>query len=170
MDNHLIYMHINVLNHKIYIGQTNKIKKPNYRWQNGHGYKNCPRFYEDIQKYGWDKFEHLILATDLTKEEADNLEQYYINRYNTGDPTYGYNLRSTGHFDTAKLKQIPHGNAKPVKCIETQQIFNTAQDAAEWCGLKSGSNIAMVCRGQRKIAGKHPITKIPLHWKYVESI
>ena len=48
MDNHLIYMHINVLNHKIYIGQTNKIKKPNYRWQNGHGYKNCPRFYEDI--------------------------------------------------------------------------------------------------------------------------
>ena len=54
-----IYLHRNKINNKVYIGQT--IQSPEERWKNGNGYKGCYYFYNAIQKYGWDNFEHIIL-------------------------------------------------------------------------------------------------------------
>ena len=54
-----IYMHTNKINGKKYIGQT--FQNIEYRWrQDGSGYKGQP-FYNAIEKYGWDNFEHKIL-------------------------------------------------------------------------------------------------------------
>lgn len=55
-----VYAHINKVNGKIYIGQT--CRKPEYRWNDGKGYKECTYFYNAIEKYGWDNFDHEILA------------------------------------------------------------------------------------------------------------
>ena len=63
-----VYTHTNKINGKKYVGQTCQI--PEKRWKNGNGYKRNPYFYNAIQKYGWDNFEHQILASDLTLEEA----------------------------------------------------------------------------------------------------
>lgn len=69
-----VYQHKNKINGKIYIGIT--MQKPEVRWgKNGNNYKSSPHFYSAIQKYGWDNFEHNILFTGLTKEEACLKEQ-----------------------------------------------------------------------------------------------
>lgn len=57
---------------------------------------------------------------------------------------------------------------KKVQCLETGKIFNCMMDAARWCGLKLSCSIGQNCMGNNKSAGKHPKTKQPLHWKYIE--
>lgn len=78
---------------KVYIGITKK--KPEYRWNNGNGYKGNEHFYRAILKYGWENIRHEIVATGLTKEQACDLEIELIAEYHATDPLYGYN-NSTG--------------------------------------------------------------------------
>ena len=93
--NYCIYMHTNKINGKVYIGQTSR--SVNERWRkNGEGYVNNTLFYRAIQKYGWDNFEHEILYTGLTKEEADKKEIEMISFYDSNNPEKGYNLTNGG--------------------------------------------------------------------------
>ena len=92
--NYIVYKHT-APNGKIYIGQTGQ-KNPKRRWQNGEGYKPNSHFYSAIKKFGWDNFEHVIVADGLTKEEADWLEKFLIDYYETTDRTKGYNNTSGG--------------------------------------------------------------------------
>lgn len=65
---------------KIYVGITH-YKNPNVRWQNGKGYNRCPFFWPAIQKYGWDNIEHKIIATNLSRESACDIEKSLIKKY-----------------------------------------------------------------------------------------
>ena len=93
-DDHKIYMHKNKINGKMYIGQTSK--SLNRRWNNGKGYVNCPYFNHAIEKYGWENFEHILLHDGLSKNEADELEKYYIREYKSYMPEHGYNISLGG--------------------------------------------------------------------------
>lgn len=90
-----LYIHINKINHKKYVGITNQ-QNINNRWKNGLGYNKSPRFFNAIIKYGWDNFNHIVLFNNLTKEEAETLEKYYISLYQTTDENYGYNIQKGG--------------------------------------------------------------------------
>lgn len=105
--NYTIYMHKNKINGKVYIGLTGI--KPEERWKsNGKGYTDDTYLVKAIKKYGWDNFEHIILEKDLTLDEANNLEEYYIQKYNTLDHSSGYNLKHGGshggHTEETKQK------------------------------------------------------------------
>ena len=89
-----VYMHTNKLNNKKYIGIT--CRSVEVRWNNGKGYKLNRHFWSAIQKYGWDNFIHEILASDLSKEEAQKLEVELISVYNTTDENFGYNVSIGG--------------------------------------------------------------------------
>ena len=99
--NYCVYIHTSPSGKK-YVGQTGV--EPEKRWRNGgKGYlakKNGkyvqPIFAYAIIKYGWDNFEHEIIASNLTKEEADNFEKLLIEKLNTRDSERGYNLREGG--------------------------------------------------------------------------
>lgn len=99
--NYCVYIHTSPSGKK-YVGQTKK--KPKERWANGKGYlsknKNGkykqPAFANAILKYGWDNFEHEIIAINLTKEEADVLERALIKNLGTMDYKYGYNCAEGG--------------------------------------------------------------------------
>lgn len=90
-----VYMHVNKMNGKKYIGQTCQ-NPPKKRWANGLGYVESPKFWNAIQKYGWDGFEHIIIQDNLTLDEANSLEESLIKKYNTMSDKFGYNLQSGG--------------------------------------------------------------------------
>lgn len=102
--NYKIYIHKNKINNKIYVGQTKQ--SLNHRWNNGNGYINCPYFYKAIQKYGWENFEHILLESYLTKDEANVKEQYYIKYYNSSNPDFGYNISAGGSGLSGATKYI----------------------------------------------------------------
>ena len=91
-----VYVHINKINGKVYVGQTVHGNRPHKRWDNGNGYKNCPYFYKAIRKYGWDNFDHEVVASNLTAQEADNFEILLIDMLNTTDGDVGYNIEPGG--------------------------------------------------------------------------
>lgn len=93
-----VYVHINKINGKKYIGQTSQ--RPEKRWDNGRGYITSSKFYGAIQKYGWSNFEHVIIADNLSLEEANDLEILLIEKYQTQKDEFGYNLDSGGHNTT----------------------------------------------------------------------
>ena len=95
-DNYCVYIHRNIINNKAYIGITIYGDDPNRRWQNGKGYVQQRLFYNAIQKYGWDNFEHIIWADNLTEDEAKNLEIRLIALFNTTNLNYGYNISPGG--------------------------------------------------------------------------
>lgn len=90
-----MYVHTNKLNGKRYVGITSRLK-PEYRWNGGRGYHENTHFYAAIQKYGWENFEHNILYTGLSFDEAISLEKSLIAEWNTQDTRYGYNMTSGG--------------------------------------------------------------------------
>jgi hypothetical protein len=101
-------MHINQKNGKVYIGQTKFGDDPNKRWRNGEGYKMSVIFYRAIQKYGWDSFDHKIIASELTQDEANYLEEQLIQQFDSTNFTNGYNIQLGGEncewSEISKLK------------------------------------------------------------------
>lgn len=110
-----VYKHTNKLNGKIYIGQT--CQKTRIRWGYGGGYRKNLHFYAAIKKYGWNNFEHEVIQSGLSKQEADFLEIELIAEYKTTDSRFGYNIAIGGasgaryHTEdekSAALKRIQH--------------------------------------------------------------
>lgn len=91
---YIIYKHVNKTNGKVYIGQTSI--SPEKRWKNGSGYIGNKYFFNAIQKYGWDGFEHIIVESGLTLEEANKQEENLIAEYKSNKKECGYNIRNGG--------------------------------------------------------------------------
>ena len=101
-NNYIVYMHTSPSN-KRYIGITSQ--KPERRWRkNGEGYKEHLYFWKSIQKYGWDNFQHDILFTDLTKNEAERKEIELISYYNSNNVNFGYNMSTGGESGSKGYK------------------------------------------------------------------
>ena len=223
---YIVYKHTNKINGKVYIGQT--CQDPEKRWRlNGVGYKDSPKFWNAIQKYGWDNFEHEIIEEKLNSKQADEREVYWIAYYDTyNNDEKGYNMTPGGSnymrklwqneeyrnrmkksFSIARKKSWSNKefaenalsilldglhrawndpdwrekriqnllneknpNSKAVINLETGLKFSTIKEASKWAGLSSVSGIGQCCKGTRKSAGKHPITKEPLHWKSIDDL
>lgn len=115
-----VYIHINKINQKSYVGVTGIT--PEIRWgKNGQGYLRKksngeyaqPLMAYAVMKYGWDNFEHVIFADNLTKEEADNMENLLIVLFDLKNPQYGYNIRdggSHGSFSDESKHKISQSN------------------------------------------------------------
>lgn len=91
-----IYKAKNKTNGKIYIGQTITSlprRKSVHIAVALNNNKEIP-FHQAIRKYGKDNFDWEILTTTNTQQEADRLETYYINLFNSYDK--GYNCTHGG--------------------------------------------------------------------------
>ena len=91
--NYKVYVHI-APNGKRYYGITKL--KVNRRWRNGKGYQDNEYFYRAINKYGWDNFEHIVVARGLTEEEAKWIEIELIREWDTTNRDKGYNITKGG--------------------------------------------------------------------------
>ena len=56
---------------------------------------------------------------------------------------------------------------KKVMCITTGEIFSSINEASKKYNINNKGAISFCCKGKQHTAGKHPITKEPLKWKYI---
>lgn len=96
MKSYIVYLHINKINKKIYVGITS-YGNPKKRWS--YGYRGNSHFQAAIDKYGWDNFEHIIVFKNLPKDEACRIEQFLIIRYRKQNRCY--NIANGGEGATA---------------------------------------------------------------------
>ena len=96
-----VYKHTSP-NGKVYIGITSR--KPEQRWSNGSGYAKNKHFTHAINKYGWENIKHEILFSDLTKEEACQMEIELIVKFKSNDRRYGYNFGTGGEHGATGSK------------------------------------------------------------------
>lgn len=99
MKNYFIYKYT-FSNGKVYIGQTYHGSK---RYGRVCEYKNSPLVYRAMKKYK--TFDKEIIVDNLTLEEVDDFEIYYINLYESTNPKKGYNISSGGY--TIKKGNVP---------------------------------------------------------------
>ncbi len=127
---YFVYMHVNKINGKRYVGITGR-KKPEQRWgRNGKGYQNSQRFYNAIKKYGWDNFDHLILYENLTEEKAKEKEIELIAKYKANDAAHGYNITAGGD-DCSHIclrGKDNHSYGKPVPLKIRKKLVKTSTE------------------------------------------
>lgn len=139
-----VYCHTNKINGKKYIGITQR--KPEKRWgSNGCNYKGQV-FYNAIQKYGWDNFEHEILYENLSKTDAENVEIELISKFKTRNEKFGYNV-AIGGMLTSEF------SVKPIDQYDLDGNYicswNSIIEAANFHNIDS-SIIVDMCKGQTK--------------------
>lgn len=103
VDNYKVYLYI-FPNGKMYCGQTKNTIEMR-AGHNGIRYKECPKLWNAIQKYGWDNIEKQYLYTNLTSEEADLKEQETILKFNLTDDLYGYNISQSKQNNSSADRQ-----------------------------------------------------------------
>jgi predicted HicB family RNase H-like nuclease len=131
---YIVYMHQNKTNNKIYIGCTSLNLKQR-SGKNGVNYKNQKKFYNDILKYGWDNFKHIILFESFSKKEMVEKEIELIKKYNS--VKNGYNTTNGGENNTTSLKlQVNITISKKLK----EELIKEAEEN----GLTLNSYIRMI--------------------------
>lgn len=167
-----VYIHTNKINGKKYIGIT--CQNPKSRWgKNGHGYIKQSYFYNAIQKYGWDNFEHEILLENINYENACQMEKELIKKYNTNNRDFGYNRALGGDvnygytftmseetkekmskskkgikFTEEHKKRIGEGNRGRQLSVETRNKIRRSKEGR--CSGKDNPNY-----GNHKLAGEN---------------
>lgn len=128
-----VYMHITPSN-KRYIGITSKDLEERFG-SNGCLYRN-QIFGRAIKKYGWDSIKHVVVAQNITKEEAKKLEIELIAKYDTTNPKHGYN-RSIGgdipvifgqhHSEETKRKISGSNSGKEISSETRKKISDSVK-------------------------------------------
>ena len=115
----VVYKITNLINNKIYIGQT--ISDVKYRWW-AHckpSKRNGQVISRAIQKYGKDNFTFEVIDSALNIDELNNKETYWIEYYNSRDKEKGYNVafgggnRAMPEETKQKLSKVNSGKKKP---------------------------------------------------------
>ena len=93
-----VYKITNLINNKIYIGQS---INPQNRW-NRHKSdaklgKNKKHFANSIRKYGVQNFIFEVIAQARFLEDIDKVEIDCIKQYKSSDPKFGYNISLGGN-------------------------------------------------------------------------
>lgn len=164
---HYIYIHVNLVNNKIYVGQCKG--DPKIRWGFcGNGYLHKRKdgtygqalFARAIIKYGWDNFEHTVLKEVDTKAEADEYEIFFIKILQTQNPLYGYNINSGGsgnpgfkHTEEAK-KKISEYQRNKVMTKEWCEHISLGKRGHE-VSQSTRDKISQTLKGQY-VGEKHP--------------
>lgn len=144
-----VYMHINRVNGKKYVGYTSKSWQS--RWKDHcKSAKSTKHFYfhAAIHKYGVDAFDHVVLAADIaTLADAHMLERKFIAEHNTHASEYGYNLTYGGEGCAA----TPSTRAKMSKSLRGNEKLRATLRGRTFSD-EHRANIGAVHRGRKRSA------------------
>jgi group I intron endonuclease len=130
--NNQVYLITNLVNNKKYIGITNQGFK--VRWKH-HCYEaksgSTFHLHRAMIKYGFDQFYIEVMCECETYERLKELEKIYIEKYNSYNRDFGYNLTKGGdgtfgrfHSEGTKekIRQKAIGRKKGVRSKKIQKI------------------------------------------------
>lgn len=129
-----IYKIENIINHKIYVGQTTK-NKPEQRFKEHiqRSHKPDTFFHEAIHKHGAENFTFSVIE-EVKDEDLDAREIYWISYYDSYNK--GYNM-TYGGKTMVKQKYCKASDEKILDCyfnqanrngVETARILNISED------------------------------------------
>lgn len=102
-----IYKITNIINNKVYIGQSIDIErriKEHIRGLNG-GYAHNPHFQNSWNKYGEDNFKFEVLEVVDDTNKLDDLEIYYIDKYNSKNNGYNCTIGGNNPLNDEEYKK-----------------------------------------------------------------
>lgn len=144
-----IYKIKNLLNNKIYIGQSIDINKRLWEHKRKVIKNNCKYpLYKSIRKYGTENFEFIIieLVTDYLK--LDEREQYWMDYYKSYNKEYGYNLSPTSGGSNTGFKQSEETKKK---MAEARKGFKHSKESKEKMSIsKKGKKIKPMSEKTKK--------------------
>lgn len=104
LNNYILYLHKSP-SEKYYVGITCQGIERRWRY-NGSGYYGCKYFYNAIQKYGFENFEHFIIRMDLDEDTANKCEVNMIkNLRNAGFQLYNVSNGGRAAFKGLHLSE-----------------------------------------------------------------
>ena len=139
----VIYLHRHKFSKRCYIGIT--IMKAVDRWGNGHGYRLQRYFGNAIAKYGWNQFDHYILAFADNREDLEVAEVQAIEKAGGHKSKHTYNLTSGGDLVSENNKKIVGTN------LDTgiRRDFFGGVEAAKELGITNSDMPMAIARGER---------------------
>lgn len=165
-----VYKITNIVNGKVYIGQTKRSIRQRFlrHMCDGEKEKLATHFANAVKKYGRDNFECEVIEIVDNQNDADAKEMYWISEYHSDDTRYGYNM-SPGGFRCGgntyagiddlepirkKLSESKRGGKNPNSrkiimndlLTGTSQIFDSMQEAADFLSLSSHMPVSRRCR------------------------
>ncbi len=165
-----IYMIQNIIDNKIYIGQTRNLPK---RWSKHksiakHLRKNPQRISLAIKNQGHENFECIFIESHHNSIEAHKAERFYIQHFQSNNPEFGYNVNLGGTgFDGI----IPT-NAQTDKMSEVQKqisIRNGGTPSIYKGVYFDKTNKIWVARINRKFVGNYR-TELAAHIGRTEKL
>lgn len=152
----IIYMVRNIVNNKIYFGQTVHAGGFDGRY-GGNLYKNTHNSHlkHSIEKYGIDNFE-ISKEFDIgySKNELDSLEEMYIKMYKTTDDRYGYNKSSGGLTNTLNKESRKQISESLKKYFLTASPPNKGIPMTEEMKKKISESRKGICVGEEHHSSK----------------
>lgn len=140
----LIYKITNKVNNKVYIGKT--IRNISFRYGNNMNSlflrHHNDHLKKSMLKYGFDSFVIDVVEDGISDEDIIDREVFYINKYKSYNPDYGYN------------KIIKHSDLggkcyKKVICINNGIVYDSMTEACNDLDLNIGK-VSAVCNGKRR--------------------
>lgn len=170
MKKYFIYLTTNLINNRKYIGRHYGESDDNYI---GSGQAFC----KAVKKYGKQNFKREILEFCDSPEEMYQAEKKWIAYYDASNNPEFYNISCGGENDALEWvmthpkeyeelfrKKGPESICKPVKCLNTGEIFPSLT-AAQQKYPNTGNHLSHFLNGNGKSCGKDPITNEKLLWK-----
>ncbi len=109
--NGLIYLCVNSINNKCYVGKTTTTlnRRMSDHVRKSKNVDSTSLFHKAIRKYGWSKFTVSVVAENIPEHYLDESEKYYIKYYHSHFSMHGYNLTWGGDGGSMPLESIQRG-------------------------------------------------------------
>ena len=120
----IIYKVTNLVNGKVYIGQTKHsldVRKQRHLQQARKGTNT--HFYQAIRKYGEDMFIWEIICSAKDKQTLNELETFFINKFDS--IKHGYNMVDGGDNNIMDIESVKTHHDEVMKSPEIQNKIST---------------------------------------------
>ncbi len=151
----IIYVILNLVNNKRYIGQSHHpfYKRYNLKWWKTKGVNRHLK--NSVEKYGPNCFKIEILQINLNEKELNYWEAFYIDYFKSTNREYGYNITSGGDnfllSEEHKLRLSLSKRTTPEKFEQkARKIFGDKFDYSDVIIGRSEEKIKIKCNKHNK--------------------